>query len=145
MPPSIQVGDSLLECGHVSLMIFDYGSEVLDAILDYPSYFQLINTFLDTRGTFSSVATALTHAQQKYKNGLFRTGSFVENHDQPRLASLTKDSAVGCSYYSTSYCPDGSSLKLIRNAMTFPFVHDGIPIVYYGRPPPLPLLKAVPE
>lgn len=76
-------------------MIADRTSEVLDAILDYPSYFQLKNTFLDTQERFSSVASALMNSQQKYKNGLFRTGSFVENQDQPRLASLTKDTAVG--------------------------------------------------
>jgi alpha-amylase len=98
MLPSTQVRHSLLECSGASLMTFDSASEVLDAILDYPSFFPLRNTFLDTRGTFSSVANVMTHAQQKYKNGLFRTGSFVENHDQPRLASITKDSAVG-SYY----------------------------------------------
>lgn len=37
---------------------------------------------------------AMNSSQQTYKNGLFRTGSFVENHDQPRLASLTKDPGV---------------------------------------------------
>ena len=100
MLPSIQVRHSLLECSDASLMTFDCASEVVDAILDYPSFFQLRSTFLDTRGTFSSVANVMTHAQQKYKNGLFRTGSFVENHDQPRLASITKDSAVCSFYYS---------------------------------------------
>ncbi|KAF8469430.1 glycoside hydrolase family 13 protein [Russula ochroleuca] len=116
--PDFSKAAGVFTLGEVLINDTDYAAqytEVLDAILDYPSYFQLKNTFLDTRGTFSSVATVLTHSQQKYKNGLFRTGSFVENHDQPRLASLTKDSA------------------LIRNAMTFPFVHDGIPIVYYGQ------------
>ena len=97
MLPSIQVGDSLLKRSEESLMIVDCASEVLDSILDYPSFFQLRNTFLDTRGTFSSVANVMIHAQQTYKNGLFSTGSFVENHDQPRLASITKDSAVGSS------------------------------------------------
>lgn len=116
-------------------MIVNRASEVVDAILDYPSYFQLKNTFLDTQGRFSSVANVLTNAQQKYKNGLFRTGSFVENQDQPRLASLTKDAAVGF-YYSAFSCSDCGPLQLIRNAVTFPFVHDGIPIVYYGRPLP---------
>ena len=79
--------------------VVNCASEVLDAILDYPTYFQLKNTFLNTEGRFSAVASVLINSQQKYKNGLFRTGSFVENHDQPRLASVTKDSAVGCSYY----------------------------------------------
>ena len=81
-------------------MIVNCASEVLDAILDYPTYFQLTNTFLDTQGRFSSFANVLMNSQQKYKNGLFRTGSFVENQDQPRLASLTKDNAVGSSYHS---------------------------------------------
>jgi alpha-amylase len=125
-------------------MIVNRASEVLDAILDYPSYFQLKNTFLDTQGKFSSVANVLTNSQQTYKNGLFRTGSLVENQDQPRLASLTKDAAVGSSHYSAFSCPDCSPLQLIRNAMTFPFVHDGIPIVYYGRPLPPPL-RAIPD
>jgi len=90
-------------------------TEVLDAILDYPAYFQLTNTFLDPQGKFSSLAAVSMRSQETFKHGLFRTGSFVENHDQPRLASATKDPG------------------LIRNAMTFPFIHDGIPIVYYGQ------------
>jgi alpha-amylase len=69
----------------------DYDAEVLDAILDYPSYFQLTNAFLDTQGKFSSVVSVMMRAQQTYKHGLFRTASFVENHDQPRLPSLTND------------------------------------------------------
>ena len=81
-------------------MIFDRVSEVLDAILDYPSYFQMRNTFLDTQGRFSAIASTLDRSQQMFKNGLFRTGSFVENHDQPRLASVTKDPAVCHSYCS---------------------------------------------
>jgi glycosidase len=78
----------------------DRGSEVLDAILDYPSYFELAKTFLDTQQKFSSFASALISSQQKYKHGLFRTGSFVENHDQPRLYSVTKDPGVchSCCY-----------------------------------------------
>ncbi|KAI9465024.1 glycoside hydrolase family 13 protein [Lactarius psammicola] len=95
-------------------------TEVFDAILDYPTYFQVRNAFMSPQGQFSSVVGAMNRSQQTYKNGLFRTASFVENHDQPRLASLTKDPG------------------LIRNAVTFPFVHDGVPIVYYA-----PILTAV--
>ncbi|KAI0250972.1 glycoside hydrolase family 13 protein [Lactifluus subvellereus] len=98
-------------------------TEVLDAILDYPSYFQVTNAFLDNHGRFSSLASVMTRAQQIYKHGLFRTASFVENHDQPRLASLSKDPGARLSRH----------FWLIHNAMTFPFVHDGIPIVYYGQ------------
>ncbi|KAH9969913.1 glycoside hydrolase superfamily [Russula dissimulans] len=101
-------------------------TEVLDSIFDYPSYFHLVNAFLDTQRTLSSIAGISMRSQQSYKSGLFRTASFVENHDQPRLASITKDAA------------------LIRNAMTFSFVCDGIPVVYCGSPQ-LPLLKVVPD
>ena len=68
--------------------------EVFDAILDYPTYFQVRDAFLNPQGQFSSVVSSLNRSQQTYKNGLFRTASFVENHDQPRLASLTKDPGV---------------------------------------------------
>ncbi|KAH9999621.1 glycoside hydrolase family 13 protein [Russula compacta] len=90
-------------------------TEVLDAILDYPSYFKLMNTFVHSQETFSSAVSVLEHSQQAYKHGLLRTGTFVENHDQPRLGSETEDPG------------------LIRNAVTFLFIHDGIPIVYYGQ------------
>ena len=72
---------------------FDHVSGVLDAILDYPSYFRMRHSFLGTRGKFSTVASTLVRSQQTPRT-LFRTGSFVENHDQPRLASMTKDPAV---------------------------------------------------
>jgi len=87
-------------------MAFGHVSEVLDAILDYPSYFQMRSTFLDTQGRFSAVASTLIRSQQKFKNGLFRTGVFVENHDQPRLASVTKDAAVCDSYCSAVPHPE---------------------------------------
>jgi hypothetical protein len=60
-------------------------------------------------------------------------------HPRPR----TPGSVVLSHYFAVS-CPDKSPLKLIRNAMTFPFIHDGIPIVYYGMSP-LPSVTAVPE
>ena len=68
--------------------------DVFDAILDYPTYFRVRDAFLNPKGQFSSVVSAMNSSQQTYKNGLFRTASFVENHDQPRLPSLTKDPGV---------------------------------------------------
>jgi len=85
---------------------FDLVSEVLDAILDYPSYFQMRNTFLDTQGEFSAVASTLISSQQKFKNSPFRTDSFVEGHDQPQLASVTKDPSVCHSYCSAVHRPE---------------------------------------
>ena len=42
-------------------------------------------------------------------------GSFVENHDNPRFASLTSD------------------LSLAKNAIAFTLLADGIPILYQGQ------------
>ena len=75
-------------------IIFGCDPEVFDAILDYPSYFEVRDAFLNPQGHFSSVVGSMNRSQQSYKNGLFRTAAFVENHDQPRLASLTKDPGV---------------------------------------------------
>ncbi|KAI9463807.1 glycoside hydrolase family 13 protein [Russula earlei] len=116
--PEFSKAAGVFMLGEVFTNTTDYAvpyTEVLDAILDYPLYFPLVQTFLDTQAKFSSVATVLMRSQETYKHGLLSTASFVENHDLPRLASVTKDPA------------------LIRNAMTFPFVHDGIPVAYYGQ------------
>lgn len=43
------------------------------------------------------------------------TASFLENHDQPRFQSLTKDQS------------------LVKNAMAWSFITDGVPILYYGQ------------
>lgn len=68
--------------------------EVLDSVLDYPVYYPLISGFSNTTGNLSAIATTVQAAQASYKNGEFMTGSFVENQDQPRLQSMTKDQAV---------------------------------------------------
>jgi len=92
----------------------DY-TKVLDAVLDYPTWFPLVAGFQTQFGNLSTLAKVVTTSQGAYKNGLFGTGSFLENHDQPRFPSLSSDTAR------------------LKNAMAFPFVHDGIPIVYYGQ------------
>jgi len=56
-----------------------------------------------------------TRSQSAYSNASSVAGSFVENHDQVRLQSATTDMA------------------LVKNAMTWPFTQDGIPILYYGQ------------
>lgn len=42
-------------------------------------------------------------------------GTFIENHDNPRFASYTKD------------------MSLAKNAATFTIMSDGIPIIYAGQ------------
>ncbi|THH07630.1 hypothetical protein EW146_g9260 [Bondarzewia mesenterica] len=90
-------------------------TEVIDAVLDYPSWFPIVQAFQSPNGNIQELVNSITLAQRTYKNGLFLSGSFIENHDQPRFRSFTQDDA------------------LVRNAMMLPFIHDGMPIVYYGQ------------
>lgn len=92
----------------------DY-TQVLDSILDYPDWYPLTAGFVSTSGNLSALAETVKASQSSYKNGAFGTGSFLENHDQPRLGSQTTDQA------------------LIKNAMSWPFISDGVPILYYGQ------------
>ncbi|KAH7884079.1 glycoside hydrolase family 13 protein [Phlebopus sp. FC_14] len=90
-------------------------TKVMDAVLDYPTWFELVPAFLSPQGNFSALTDAVQQTQKLYQSGAFMTGSFLENHDQPRFRSMTNDTA------------------LLANAMVWPFVHDGIPILYYGQ------------
>ncbi|RPD58617.1 glycoside hydrolase family 13 protein [Lentinus tigrinus ALCF2SS1-7] len=94
--------------------VADY-TKVIDSVLDYPTWFSLTAAFKNNTGNLTALAATVWQSQSSYKNGELMTGSFLENHDQPRFQSLTQDEA------------------LIKNAMTWPFVQDGIPILYYGQ------------
>ena len=69
-------------------------TEVLDALLDYPAYFKLSDAFANPGGNITALIETAQETQKKYANGMFMVGSFLENHDQPRLQSRTKDLAV---------------------------------------------------
>ncbi|KAK0210481.1 alpha-amylase [Desarmillaria ectypa] len=92
----------------------DY-TEVMDSVLDYPTYFALTVAFSSTQGNLSDLLDVAITSQRSYKRGAFGTGSFLENHDVPRFQSITGD------------------LALVKNAITWSFVTDGIPILYYGQ------------
>jgi len=90
-------------------------TQVLDSILDYPDWYPLTSAFSTPQGNLSALVASVVTSQSAYQNGMFMTGSFLENHDQPRFQSLTQDQS------------------LVKNAMTWPFINDGIPILYYGQ------------
>ncbi|KZT05143.1 glycoside hydrolase family 13 protein [Laetiporus sulphureus 93-53] len=90
-------------------------TEVVDAVLDYPTYYQLTYAFQSTSGSISNLVDVVQSAQSSYKNGEFMAGSFLENQDNPRFQSLTTDQS------------------LVKNAMAWPFIQDGVPILYYGQ------------
>ena len=92
-------------------------TEVLDSVLDYPTWYPLVAGFQTTNGDLTKLANSVQLTQSAYKNGAFGSGSFLDNHDQPRFAGLVAN----------------ADSALIKNAMAFPFIHDGIPIVYQGK------------
>lgn len=69
-------------------------TEVLDSILDYPVYYALTQGFNSTDGSLSVLSATVQASQDAYAYGEFRTGSFLENQDNPRFPSLTSDEAV---------------------------------------------------
>ena len=102
-------------------------------MLDYPTYYQLTYAFESTSGSISNLVDVIQSAQSTYSTQLFQVGTFLENQDNPRFQSLTTDQGV---------CPSSGrekmtranicKLQLVKNAMAWPFIADGIPILYYG-------------
>ena len=69
-------------------------TQVLDGVLDYPMWYPLVAGFQTPYGNLSYLAEVFATSQSVYKNGEKFSGSFLENHDQPRFQSLTQDQAV---------------------------------------------------
>ncbi|TFY68038.1 hypothetical protein EVJ58_g1250 [Rhodofomes roseus] len=90
-------------------------TKVLGGVLDYPTWYQLTSAFESTSGSLSNLVSTVQQAQSSYANGEFTAGSFLENQDNPRFQSITTDQG------------------LVKNAMSWPFIQDGIPILYYGQ------------
>ncbi|KAJ3875393.1 alpha-amylase [Lentinula edodes] len=91
-------------------------TEGLDSILDYPTYFAVQKAFINgVSGDMATIAEIVTEAQNQYNHGTFYVGSFVENHDNPRIQSTVSDQSI------------------VKNVITWPFINDGIPILYYGQ------------
>ncbi|KAH7923770.1 glycoside hydrolase family 13 protein [Leucogyrophana mollusca] len=88
---------------------------VMDAVLDYSTWFSLVPAFSSPQGNLSALVDAVTQTQNLYQSGAFMTGSFLENHDQARFVSQTNDPGLNV------------------NAMIWPLIHDGMPVVYYGQ------------
>ncbi|TFK46032.1 alpha-amylase [Heliocybe sulcata] len=91
------------------------GPEALDSVLNYPMYAALTNGFaIPGQLNLSAIADTMAQSKKKFKDvGLL--GNFLENHDVSRWANVSVDP------------------QSLYNAMTFTFMSDGIPIVYYGQ------------
>ncbi|KAL1682231.1 glycoside hydrolase family 13 protein [Schizophyllum commune] len=90
-------------------------TDSMDGVLDYPTFFAVRDAFSSTKGNLSAIAEVTNTSRHTYQGNEFLTGAFIENHDYPRMLNLTQDKA------------------LVKNALAFNFIHDGIPILYQGQ------------
>ncbi|KAJ7093161.1 glycoside hydrolase family 13 protein [Mycena epipterygia] len=91
------------------------GADALDSVLNYPLYYALVAAFgLPGPQNMSALTDVLTASKTAYTDTTV-LGNFLENQDVPRWHNLSVDP------------------QSLYNAMTFSFLSDGIPIVYYGQ------------
>ncbi|KAL3426885.1 alpha-amylase [Phlyctema vagabunda] len=86
--------------------------EFMDGLPNYLTYFPLIQAF--TAGNMKGLAKMVGDVASDCQD-IFYMGSFAENHDLPRFASLNND------------------LALAKNAIAFTILADGIPTMYQGQ------------
>lgn len=83
-------------------------------VLTSSSYFPLFSAFSSTSGDMSALSSMINSVKSECSDSTV-LGSFSENHDQPRFASVTQD-------YS-----------LAKNIIAYTILADGIPIIYEGQ------------
>jgi alpha-amylase len=91
------------------------GPQALDSVLNFPLYAALQSAFaIPGPQNVTQLVQVFEDSKTKFKDvGLL--GNFLENQDVPRWHNTTVDP------------------QSMYNAMTFTFMSDGIPIVYYGQ------------
>ncbi|OSD02788.1 glycoside hydrolase family 13 protein [Trametes coccinea BRFM310] len=91
------------------------GKQALDAILNYPVYNALVAAFaIPGAQNMSALTDMIAQVKQKSSDPTL-LGNFLEDQDVPRWASISVDP------------------QSLWNAMTFNWMSDGIPIMYYGQ------------
>ncbi|KJA27291.1 glycoside hydrolase family 13 protein [Hypholoma sublateritium FD-334 SS-4] len=91
------------------------GPQGLDSVLNYPIYNALVSAFtIPGPLNVSNLVQVFQDSQAQYKD-VTLLGNFLENQDVPRWHNISVDP------------------QSMYNAMTFTFMSDGIPIVYYGQ------------
>lgn len=105
----------VFQMGEVADSRYDYVAQyqgVLDSVLNYPLYYQLLNVFKYANDTMLSFRTHYKKMSAFENQDLL--GVFVDNHDQPRFLNYSTD------------------LRQFRSALAFTLCSRGIPIIYYG-------------
>jgi len=86
----------------------------LNGVLNYPLWYTINATFLAEPPLNMTLLQGQFEAMLAACQDSTLLGTFTENQDQPRFANYTSDVA------------------LLKNALAFALLSDGIPIVYYG-------------
>lgn len=88
--------------------------QYMSGLMNYPMYYYITEAFESTSATVANLVDGINWMkEQATDTSLY--GMFLENHDNPRFASLTNDTS------------------LAKNAIAFTMLMDGIPIVYQGQ------------
>ncbi|OHW92324.1 alpha amylase [Colletotrichum incanum] len=87
--------------------------DVMSGVMNYPVYYWVTQAFQSTTGSIWNLANGVKQLAQVARD-LTLYGGFLENHDQPRFLHQTGDRT------------------LLKNALTFTLLMDGIPIIYQG-------------
>lgn len=98
-------GDSAYTCPY---------QDYIAGVSNYPLYYPVLRFFQNSKSTSGELLEMIDNIKLKC-NDVTLLGNFVENHDIIRLGSTIKDKA------------------LIKNAIAFTILGDGIPIIYYGQ------------
>ncbi|KAI8629132.1 alpha-amylase [Xylariaceae sp. FL1651] len=93
--------------------IFPDWLNYMSGTMNYPVYYWITRAFQSTSATMTELLNGINQMKGQMKTGTL--GSFLENHDNPRFASLTSD------------------IALAKNAIAFTILMDGIPILYQGQ------------
>ncbi|KAI0025517.1 glycoside hydrolase family 13 protein [Xylariomycetidae sp. FL0641] len=93
--------------------IFPDWLNYLPGVMNYAQFYWVQRAFQSSAATMGELLDGVNTMKGQMATGTL--GTFLENHDQARFPSLTADVA------------------LIKNAIAFTVLADGIPIVYYGQ------------
>ncbi|KAK2020081.1 alpha amylase [Colletotrichum eremochloae] len=87
--------------------------DFVSGLMNYPAFYWITQAFQSTTGSIWNLSNGIKELARSARD-LTLYGSFLENHDHPRFLNHTNDRV------------------LLKNALTFTLLMDGIPVIYQG-------------